>query len=230
MRLLALLILALVSLFPVLAFAQGGAILRLTTMTVAAEDADIVGDNLTGAGPFAPAYSTSDRLAHQIIITTTTNESAITATVAGTDADGRAQSEAITMPNNTTVESGKYWRTVTAITLSATVGADTFDVGIVDEVVTASLPLNQASGIGAKFFLDITGTLNVDTQFTIADPALFADQNANLWVEPYSTLVAETADSSAVVAADAGYGWYRVQWNSYSSGAIAKLYVSQPGP
>lgn len=209
---------------------QAQSILRLTTMTVAAEDADIVGDNLTGAGPFAPAYSTSDSLAHQLIITTTTNESAITATITGTDADGLTQSEAVTMPNNTTAESVKYYRTVTAIALSATVGADTFDVGIVDEVVSASLPLNRESGIGAKFFLDITGTLNVDVQFTIADPALFVDQNANLWVEPYSTLVAETADSSAVVAADPGYGWYRIQWNSYSSGAIAKLYASQPGP
>lgn len=212
------------------ALAQGGAILRVTTQTVAAEDADVVADNLTGAGPFAPAYSTSDSLAHQLIITTTTNESAITATITGTDADGRAQTEAVTMPNNTTVETTKYWRTVTAIALSATVGADTFDVGIVDEVVSASLVLNRESGIGAKFFLDITGTLNVDVQFTIADPEIFADQNANLWVEPYSTLTAETADSTAVVAADPGYGWYRIQWNSYSSGAIAKLYASQPGP
>lgn len=212
------------------ALAQGGSILRVTTMTVAAEDVDIVGDNLTGAGPFAPAYSTSDSLAHQLIITTTTNESAITATITGTDADSRTQTEAVTMPNNTTVETTKYWRTVTAISLSATVGTDTFDVGIVDEVVSASLPLNRASAVGAKFFLDITGTLNVDAQFTIADPAGFADQNANLWVEPYATLTAETADSTAVVAADAGYGWYRIQWNSYSAGAIAKLYASQPGP
>lgn len=225
MRLFALLLALCVS------FAAGAqSILRVTSMVPANEDADIVGDNLTGAGPFAPAYSTSDRLAHQLIITTTTNESAITATVTGTDADGRAQSEAITMPNNTTVESTKYYRTVTAITLSATVGADTFDVGIVDEVVSASLTLNRESGVGAKFFLDITGTLNVDVQFTIADPALFVDQNSNLWVEPYSTLTAETADSTAVVAADAGYGWYRIQWNSYSSGASARLYASQPGP
>lgn len=205
-------------------------LLRLTSMVPAAEDADVVANDLTGAGPFAPAWSASDSLAHQLIITTTTNESAITATLTGTDADGRAQTEAVTMPNNTTVETTKYWRTLTAIALSATVGADTFDVGIVDEVVSASLTLNRESGIGAKFFLDITGTLNVDVQFTIADPALFVDQNSNLWVEPYATLTAETADSTAVVAADPGYGWYRIQWNSYSSGASARLYASQPGP
>jgi hypothetical protein len=209
---------------------EAQSILRVTTQTVAAEDADVVADNLTGAGPFSPAYSTSDSLAHQLIITTTTNEGAITATLTGTDADGRTQVEALTMPNNTTAETVKYWRTLTTIALSATVGADTFDVGIVDEVTSASLALNRESGVGAKFFLDITGTVNIDVQFTIADPAIFADQNANLWVEPYSTLVAETADSTAVVAADAGYGWYRIQWNSYSSGASARLYASQPGP
>ncbi len=208
-----------------------GSILRATREAVAAEDADIVGDNLTGAGPFAPAYATSDGLAHQLIITTTTDESGSSATIVGTDADGTMQTESYgALPNNTTKESTKYFKTVTSIALSATVGSDTFDVGIVDEVVSASLPLNRESGIGAKFFLDITGTVNVDVQFTIADPAQFTDQEANKWVEPYSTLTAETADSTAIVAADPGYGWYRIQWNSYSTGGIAVLYASQPGP
>jgi hypothetical protein len=211
--------------------AQVGPILRVTSEAPADEDADVVSDDLTGAGPFTVNYATSDGLAHQLIFTTTTNESGITATLVGTDADGRAQTEAFgALPNNTTKESAKYFLTLTSITLSATVGADTFDVGIVDEVTSASIPLNWPSAVGAKFFLDISGTLNVDVQFTVADPALFADQSLNLWVEPYSTLVAETADSSAVVAADPGYGWYRIQWNSYSSGATAKLYASQPGP
>lgn len=206
-------------------------ILRKTIMAPAAVDTDAVGDGLTGAGPFAPAW-TSPTVggAHQLNFTTTTNESAITATIVGTDADGRPQTEAHALPNNTTNETTKYWKTVEAITLSATVGADTFDVGYVDELVSASIPLNYQSGVGAKFFLDITGTLNVDVQFTIADPALFADQSANLWVEPYATLTAETADSTAVVASDPGYAWYRIQWNSYSTGAQANLYAAQPGP
>ena len=68
----------------------------------------------------------------------------------------------------------------------------------------------------------------MDVQFSIADSANFDDQNANVWVEPYATLTAETADSSAVVAADPGYFTYRIQWNSYSSGAVVKLYASQP--
>lgn len=208
-----------------------GPVLRVTHMAPAAEDADAVGDNLTGAGPFAPAWSSSDGYAHQLIFTTTTDESGSSATIVGTDADGHAQTESFgALPNNTTKESAKYFKTVSAITLSATVGSDTFDVGFVDEVVSPSIALNRNSGIGAKFFLDVTGTVNVDVQFTIADPALFADQEANKWVEPYTSLAAETADSTAVVAADPGYGWYRVQWNSYSTGGVVDLYASQPGP
>lgn len=213
------------------ALAQGGSILRVTTQTAATVDTDAVFDGITGAGPFTVSWtSPTTGGAHQLNLTTTTNESAITGTFTGTDADGRTQTEAITLPNNTTVETVKYWRTVTGLTVSATLGADTMDVGYVDELVSPSIALNRESGIGAKFFLDITGTLNVDVQFTIADPALFSYQDLNLWVEPYATLTAETADSTAVVAADAGYGWYRIQWNSYSTGAVAKLYASQPGP
>lgn len=226
-----LLTLALLALVASSAHAQGGSILRRTTLAPAAVDTDAVFDGITGAGPFTVSWtSPSTGAAHQLNLTTTTNESAITGTFVGTDADGRPQTEAITLPNNTTVETTKYWRTVASLTLSATLGSDTMDVGYVDELVSASLPLNRESAVGAKFFLDITGTLNVDVQFTIADPALFADQESNLWVEPYSTLTAETADSTAVVAADAGYGWYRLQWNSYSSGASSRLYASQPGP
>lgn len=203
-------------------------ILRKTRMAPAAEDTDAVANDITGAGPFAPAWSSPDGFAHQLCFVTTTNESAITATIVGTDADDRPQTEAHTLPNNTTNETAKYFKTVTSITLSATLGADTMDVGFVDECVSESIKLNWKSAIGAKFFLKVTGTLNVDVQFTIADPVHFADQNANLWVEPYSTLVAETADSSAVVAADPGYAYYRIQFNSYSAGAIAELYASQP--
>lgn len=226
-------LLLLVFLIACLSFGEAHAqsILRVTTMAPATEDADAVGDNLTGAGPFLPAWSSADTFAHQLIFTTTTNESGETATIVGTDADGTLQTESFgALPNNTTKESTKYFKTVASITLSATVGADTFDVGFVDELVSASIALNRQTNTGAKFFLDITGTLNVDVQFTIADPAIFADQEANKWVEPYATLTAETADSSAVVAADPGYGWYRIQWNSYSAGATTALYASQPGP
>lgn len=206
-------------------------ILRATTMTPAAVDTDIVGDGLTGAGPFEIEWSSSDGLAHQLVITTTTDESGSDATIVGTDADGRPQTESFgALPNNSTKESTKYFLSVESITLSSTVGSDTFDVGTVDEVVSRSIPLNFQSGVGAKFFLDVTGTLNVDVQFTIADPAIFADQESNKWVEPYATLTAETADSTGVVASDAGYAWYRIQWNSYSSSAALTLYASQPGP
>jgi hypothetical protein len=204
-------------------------ILRKTLMAPSTESANAYANDFTGAGPVTLLINQApDGLAHKLMFVTTTDESSIVATITGTDADGHAQVEAHTLPNNTTNYTAKYFKTVTSITLSATIGADTMDIGYADEVVSESLSLNWESAIGAKFFLDVVGTLNVDVQFTIADPEHFKEQNANLWVEPYATLTAETADSTAVVAADPGYAYYRIQFNSYSAGAAVKLYVAQP--
>ena len=204
-------------------------ILARYRFTPSTEDVDAYALNATGAGPVTLLINEApDQLAHKLLFVTTTDESLITATIVGTDADGRPQREAHALPNNTTNYTAKYFKTVTAITLSATVGADTFNVGYADEFVSPSIMLNWESAVGAKFWLDITGTINADVQFSIADPALFRDQNANIWVEPDSDLVAETADTSAVQAIDAGYVCWRLQVNSYSAGAGADVYVAQP--
>lgn len=211
--------------------AEAQPILRATTMTLANPDTDAVAADLAGEGPFAISWSSPDGLAHQLVITTGDDLSAIDAVIIGTDADGRPQREAFgALPNATTKESTKYFLTVSSIELDGDTGSEELDVGFVDEAVTRSWPLNYQSAVGAKFFLDVTGTLNLDVQFTIADPALFIDQESNKWVEPYASLTAETSDSSSVVSTDAGFAWYRVQWNSYSNGAAATLYVAQPGP
>jgi hypothetical protein len=208
-------------------------ILSVLKLAPAAVSQNSWGDDVTGAGPWVPGTpATSDGLAHCVAIKNNTSNSHAgkTLTIVGTDADDKPQTESgITGPaGSATVTSTKYFKTVTSVTPSATIGADTFDIGTANKVSSPTQWLNWKSAIGAKFFLDVTGTVNVDVDFSIADPAQFADQSAQPWVTPYSSLDDETSDSSAVVAADAGYAVFRLKFNSYSTGGSIALYVSQP--
>jgi hypothetical protein len=185
---------------------------------------------LTGAGPFAIAAAIQrapDRLAHQLSITTTTDESLITATITGTNSDGEAQTEAITMPNNTTVESTKYFLTVTAITLSATVGTDTFDVGYVDEVMSETLFLNWRGNAPARVYYTESGTLEVDIEQTLADRGRYASQFDMPWNLAIVTGL-DDIQNGEYFEVPAGVVALRAKVNSYSTNAEFTLYVSQP--
>lgn len=181
---------------------------------------------LTGAGPFTPAVTApTDGLAHQISLTSTANLSAITLTCVGTDADGKALSEAITGPNNNTVESTGYFKTLTSITADSTLGANTMDVGWVDEVASQTYPIDRLSDNAANVLVDVTGTLNFTVQelwenvFDVAKP-----QQDATWIN-ISALASKTADtaSTATVGATA----LRIILNSYSSGAELQMYTNQ---
>lgn len=188
--------------------------------------------NMTGAGPWTMTTTApTDGLAHQVSIRndSATNHSGKTVALVGTDADGKAQTETVTGPGGSaTVESTKYFKTLTTATPSATIGTDTFDFGWVDEVTSPTIYLDWRINAATKWVLDVTGTLNVDVQFAIQDIEPLADQNAAFWLEPASTLLAETSDSTAIVEVAAGYTAARVQVNSYSSGAELTLYGTQP--
>src|SRR3569623_1393634 len=96
----------------------------------------------TGAGPFTmTTTSPGDGLAHLVSLTSTANLSAISMTQTGTDAEGRAQTEEVTGPNNTTVYGTKYFATLTSVSASATLGANTMNVGFKDESVSPALPV-----------------------------------------------------------------------------------------
>lgn len=208
-------------------------------MDLSTVDTDGIFDGLTGVGPWDSSdwkMSTQvnggapDGLAHQLNLTSGDNLSGLTITVTGTDADDNAQTEDITGPNNNTVESTKYYKTVTDVAASATLGSNTLDIGYVDEAVSPSIPLNYERDVPSNFSLDVTGTIDVDVQFTmcdISDRLNYADQEAYQWLEPSTSLAAETADSAAAIQIASGYTAARVQVNSYSTGAELQLFVSQ---
>ncbi|HLP99209.1 MAG TPA: hypothetical protein VK149_12280 [Sideroxyarcus sp.] len=87
---------------------------------------------VTGAAFALTATSISDNLAHLVTIknNTANDHSAKTIAIVGTDENGNAQSENIAAPGiSATVTSTKYFKTLTSVTPSSTIGVDTFDIG-----------------------------------------------------------------------------------------------------
>lgn len=181
-------------------------------------------------------YKSVDGLAHRldIIDTATQDQSDSTFTVTGIDADGKAQSEAITGPGSgATVESTKYFKEVYKVAISGGDACDTVDMGTVDEAASQTVVLDHYQGYAPTIQLDVTGTINCDVQVTVQDPqedgtAPFTlnDQEDLSWVND-SNFAAKTADTLASLAVP-GMRAMRFVTNSYSAGAEAQLFVTQP--
>jgi hypothetical protein len=127
--------------------------------------------NVTGATFTLTANDSGDSLGHQVSIRndTANSHAGKTITLVGTDPDGRALTETITGPGvSATVETSGYFLTLTSVTPSATIGADTFDIGWVDEFAIQTIPLNWR---GANVALNITvsGTIDYTVQQTFDD-------------------------------------------------------------
>lgn len=139
----------------------------------AALDADGLANDVaySGGGYALTANDAGDGLAHKITIlgNAATNHSAKTFTITGTDAAGNAQTNAIAGPNGVaTVTSTKYFKTVTSVTVSATTGADTFDIGWNADAVSAWVfpqPSGPVFNIGFACIVD-SGTPTYGMQQT----------------------------------------------------------------
>jgi hypothetical protein len=198
-------------------------------LTPAAESLTGFASNVTGATWTLSTNNTTDGLAHQVSIRndSATNHSAKTATLVGLDADGYAQTEVMNLPGaSATVESTKYFKRLTSITPSATIGADTMDIGWVDEIASPTICLNHPAPNGAAFQVDITGTINYTVQVTAASRELYAGQESLPWMATTTAaLVGATADKFAVI--EPGAVFARLITSSYSTGATASVYVSE---
>jgi hypothetical protein len=195
------------------------------TYSPSAEDTDGIVDGATGATTPLAQLSTGpgDGLAHQIAIVSAANLSAITFTLTGTDADGVALTEAVTGPNATTVESTGYFKTVTSIAISATLGANTVDIGWVDEFVTPTIQLNTyAQGVSGN--IDVTGTIDYTVQATNSDIRTRDEDGAFNWFD-----VVDASIDLIAITADVQFGMgpipsgLRLKANSYSASATAAL-------
>ena len=184
--------------------------------------------NLTIDGAFASGGVATLDFARQIGITSDADDSGNAFTITGTDSDGQAQTETIaTGPNAATVESTKYFLTVTIVAIDgATVGNIT--VGTVDEFVSQTIPLDHRSDIGANFSVDIAGTVNFTVQEAFEPlnnhlPTSKPQQDVH-W-SAITGLSGANADSKA--AGLPGATAARLVVNSHSAGATLAVTVVQ---
>lgn len=203
--------------------------MRPKTWSYTPSDDNLTGfaSNVTGATWTLTATTVGDSLAHKVTIRNdaVTDHSAKTASLVGTDADGKAQTETMSLPaGSATTTSTKYWKTLTSITPSATIGADTMDIGWNDVCVGPSIPLDvKANAFSVSLAVNLTGTISVTVQHTLQDIYV---TTAPVWFN-HATIAAKTTDT------DGNYAFpvsaTRLSINSLTAGATVKFSVIQSG-
>lgn len=185
------------------------------------------GTGFTGVGPFTMTNTTTlDTLAHLVSLTSAANLSGITMTLTGTDTDGKAMTEAVTGPNANTVYSTKYFKTLTSITASSTLGASTMDVGIKDAAVLPTWPVDyKQNPVSVGLGITLTGTINVTVQHTFDD--VFDNtivDGSRVWLN-HASLASKTANSDGNYSAPIRAT--RLLINSLTNGATIKFTIIQ---
>ena len=184
--------------------------------------------NVTGDTFVLISNDADDSLAHRVDIRndSATNHSGKTITLVGTDADGEPLTEVVTGPTaGATVTSTNYFLVLDSATPSATIGADTFDIGWVDEIITPSLALDFYASATATVAIDISGTINTTMQETFQDVLGTIAAGRNLTWSDITNLTGVTAD--AVESTMAMATGVRLVVNSYATGATIQLDVIQ---
>jgi len=187
--------------------------------------------NATGA-TFTLAQTTTGGVGLARIVSivndATTDHSGKTIAIVGTDADGKAQTETITGPGNAaTVVSTKHFLTVTSVTPSATIGADTFDIGFNDDCVSKTVPLDYRSTFAAVVSANMSGTVAWDYEVTYDHPNrpaefTWTDQATPIWVSTAS-LTADDPGTTLDLTAKA----MRVRITSYTDTGELQVWVNQ---
>ena len=187
--------------------------------------------NATGATWTLAQTTPGDFLARVVTITndSSTDHSGKTALLTGTDADGKAQTETLTLGGaSAAVTSAKHYLTLTSVVPSATVGTDTFDIGIGDDIVSKTVPLNFRSDTAALAGIDVTGTIGVDIELTLDPPNrpgdfTWTDQGTPIWFNA-GNFTAKTADTFG--ALDLGAFAARFRINSYTDTAEVQGWIA----
>jgi len=199
--------------------------------TPAAANATGIATGLTGAGPFTTftANGAGDNMGHQLSFTSAANLSGINLTVVGVDADGNPRTETLAGPNANTVNSVRDYLTITSITASSTLGANTMNVGWTAVAVSQMFILDQRSGIGARFGLQVTGTINYTVQETwhpvfLPQPPWGTYQENLPWAND-ANLTNQTATANAQLPPEMTAA--RIVVNSVTAGATIDAWVNQ---
>lgn len=185
--------------------------------------------NVTGGAWTLTATSAGDGLAHFTTIqnNSATDHSGKTATIVGTDANGNAQTEVRALPAGTSTVTGvKYFKTITSVTPSATIGVDTMNIGYAANAVSPTVvmdynfaPFNVGLGV------EITGTINYGLQHTfdaVFDPTVLY---ATYVFFDHPSIVAQTTSKDGNYAAPVV--GIRLIVNSVTAGATVQANFTQ---
>lgn len=201
-----------------------------TTLSPAAVSLTGFAAAVTGAGPWTPTATVSgDGLAHTVTIqnNTATNHSGKTVTITGLDPNGAAQTEALAGPGvSATVTSVRFFSKVTQVSISATIGADTFNIGWAQAAVSCDILLNPEFDYLPVFQAVISGTINFDIAGTLVDQP--DDTYASVVFANDANWTAKTA-SVGPTALALRYRRARVEINTYTATPTFKLYAAIPG-
>ena len=183
--------------------------------------------NSTGAATAVTTSATTDGLAHTVTLVAPVQATlaGVTFTIVGTDADGNAQTETgITGPaSGATVTSTKYFKTISTIQPSATMGALVVSVGISAVSASPSIPVERRSISPALLDVDITGTINFTLNETFDD--IFRAAPSTLRWVALSAFTAKATDITG--AGTVGSAGVQIITNSVTNGATYTLYISQ---
>jgi len=163
--------------------------------------------------------------ARRIGILSSGDDTGITFTIVGTDADGRAISEVVTGGNGATAESVLYFKTVTSITASGAAAANV-TIGTVDEFVSNTIPLNHYEANAPTVSIEgISGTIDLSVQQTFS--ILQQTDTAFVFFAGHANLTTITADAAADLSNH--ITGLRLVCNSYTDGAELRMVIHQNG-
>lgn len=184
--------------------------------TAGAADLTLNGADVSGGTASFAATGQTVNAAYQVGINSTGDLSLVNFTVTGTDVNDAALSEAVAGPNNSTVETSGYFKTVTGVAVDAAVGTNVI-VGTVDEFVTRVIPLDLYTP-SHSLAVDVSGTINYTVQKAYERPT--ASETPN-----WKDVVAGATDDVAETLTQA-IGAVRIVGNSFTGGATVAMQVT----
>jgi hypothetical protein len=155
--------------------------------------------NVTGAAFTLTTLVTDDSLAHKVTLRndTATDHSAKTVTITGSY-DGMAVTEVLAMPaGSATATSANYYDTLVSVVPSATIGADTMDIGWAAASIspwTWFRPEAGETGFSFGFGCTVTGSPGYSVQYTFDGVTAFN----------HADVVTETTSQAGVISSPVG--------------------------
>lgn len=192
--------------------------IALDQTTAGAGNLVLNGADVTGGVASFAATGDFEWVGYQVSLESTGNLSGVDFTITGTDPSGNALVEVIAGPNNNTVETTAYFKTVTQIAVDGAVGTNV-EVGTVDEFSTAPIVLD-AYTMSTSVAVNISGTIDYTVEKCFENVVSGEVPN---WVA--GGLATQTADGNTAYTAPTAA--LRVVGNSFTGGATVIVNVLQ---